>query len=180
MTVTSEHLEERMHDRGAPGSAEGFGVFAVDADWPESRQVTGHGHTPASGDAHVYLWFGSPHVDPEAAHVTVLSATSGNAEAGEALERAFETFHHPDEETPAGLPVFAPVAITTDGEPVTFELWRSGGNPRWVARGHVGRTDVILTGGGVEPGELSLIRVTDLTSFTNPFASPWMPEPFLG
>ncbi len=171
-------MGNRMRDRGTPDSAEGFGVFGVDAAWPESRQVTGHGYTPASGDAHVYLWFGSPLFDPEVAHVTVLSASLGNEEAGEALERAFEPFYHPDEEPPVSLPVFEPVTITTDGEPVAFELWRSSGNPRWVARGYVERTDVILTGAGVDPGELSLIRVTDLSTFTNPFAPPWMTDPF--
>lgn len=159
-----------MTDQGIPGSAEGFGVFAVDADWPESRQVTGHGYDRASGDVHVYLWFGSPRFDPEVPHVTVLSASSGNAEAGEALERAFETFYHPDEELPARLPVFEPVTVTTDGNPVAFELWRSSGHPRWVARGRVEHTDVILSGAGVGPGELSLVRVTDLTSFSTPFA----------
>ncbi|WP_328885791.1 hypothetical protein [Streptomyces sp. NBC_00316] len=35
------------------------------ANWPESRQVTGHGHNRAAGDIHVYLWFGSPHFDPQ-------------------------------------------------------------------------------------------------------------------
>ncbi|MFE7245372.1 hypothetical protein [Streptomyces sp. NPDC057580] len=84
-----EHAGDPMNDQGTPGSAEGFSVFAVDANWPESRQVTGHGYNRATGDIHVYLWFGSPYFDPQAEHVTVFSASSGNAEASEALEGAF-------------------------------------------------------------------------------------------
>lgn len=40
-----------MNDQGTPGSAEGFSVFAVDADWPQSRQVTGHGHNRVTGES---------------------------------------------------------------------------------------------------------------------------------
>ncbi|GHF33421.1 hypothetical protein [Streptomyces griseoluteus] len=89
-----------MNDQGIPGSAEGFSIFAVDANWPESRQVTGHGYNRATGDIHVYLWFGSPYFDPQVEHVTVFSASSGNAEAGEALERAFEIYFHPARNPP--------------------------------------------------------------------------------
>lgn len=158
-----------MNDQGTPGSADDFSVFAVDATWPESRQVTGHGHNRATGDIHVYLWFGSPYFDPEVEHVTVCSASSGNAEAGEALERAFEIYHHPVEEPPAGLPASEPVTITTDGYPKTFELWRNSSNRYWVARGCVESTELVLSGSEIEPSELSLVRVSDLASFSNPF-----------
>ncbi|MFF2644936.1 hypothetical protein ACFVUB_34480 [Streptomyces niveus] len=159
-----------MNDRGNPGLAEGFSIFAVDATWPESRQVTGHGHNRDTGDAHVNLWFGSPHFDPQVEHVSVFSASSGNAEAGDALERDFEIYLHPGEEPPASLPASEPVTITTDGKPLTFELWRNSSNRYWVARGHIKNTEVILSGSEIEPGELSLVRVSDLTSFSNPFA----------
>ncbi|MFJ3091390.1 hypothetical protein [Streptomyces sp. NPDC086838] len=160
-----------MNDQDTRGSAEGFNVLAVDANWPESRQVTGHGHNRVTGETHVYLWFGSPHIDPEVQHVTVLSASSGNAEAGDALERAFEDYYHPGEEPPASLPASEPVIITTDGNPMTFELWRNSNNRYWVARGRVGGTEVVLSGSEIQSGELSLVRVSDLTSFQNPYAS---------
>ncbi|WP_329124683.1 hypothetical protein [Streptomyces sp. NBC_01353] len=161
-----------MNDQGTLGSAEGFSVFAVDANWPESRQVTGHGYNRATGDIHVYLWFGSPHFDPQVEHVTVFSASSGNTEAREALERALEIYYHPVEESPAaGLPATEPVTITTDGKPMTFELWRNSSNRYWVARGCVESTEVVLSGSEIEPSELSLVRVSDLTSFSNSSAS---------
>ncbi|WP_037641980.1 hypothetical protein [Streptomyces bicolor] len=131
-----------MRWQHACGSAEGFSVFAVDADWPESRQVTGHGYHRATGDLHVWLWFGSPHFDPQVQHVTVLSASSGNAETSEAW---------------SGL--------------LTFELWRNSSNRYWLARGCVESTELVLSGSKIEPSELSLVRVSDLTSFSNPFAS---------
>lgn len=161
-----------MNDQGNPGSAEGFSVFAVDATWPKSRQVTGHGYNRATGHAHVYLWFGSPYFDPQVEHVTVFSASSGNAEASEALERAFEMYFHPEKEPPASLPASEPVTITTDGKPLTFELWRNSSNRYWVARGGIKSTEVILSGSETEPSKLSLVRVSDLTSFSNPFAAP--------
>ncbi|MGA5197830.1 hypothetical protein [Streptomyces exfoliatus] len=154
-----------MNDHGIPDSAEGFSVFAVDADWPQSRQVMGHGHDRVTGDMHVYLRFGSPHFDPEAAHVQVYSASSGNAETGEALGRAFEDYHYP-EEPPSDVPASEPVTITADGQPMTLELWRIGSTRRWVARGRAGSTDVVLSGAEIEPSELNLVRVTDLTSFS--------------
>ncbi|MFF4795681.1 hypothetical protein ACFY2M_39635 [Streptomyces sp. NPDC001276] len=171
--ITDEHAGDPRNDQGIPGSAEGFSVFAVDANWPESRQVTGHGYNRATGDIHVYLWFGSPYFDPQVEHVTVFSASCGNAEASEALERAFEIYYHPGEEPPASLPASEPVAITTDGKPMTFELWRNSSNRYWVARGCVESTDVVLSGSEIEPSELCLVRVcvSDLTSFSNPFAS---------
>lgn len=159
-----------MNDQGTPGSAEGFSVFAVDANWPESRQATGHGYNRATGDIHVYLWFGSPYFDPQVEHVTVFSASSGNAEASEALERAFEIYYHPGEEPPASLPASEPVTITTGGKAMTFELWRNS-SPYWVAPGCVESTEVVLSGSDIEPSELSLVRVSDLTAFSNPFAS---------
>ncbi|MFD0268625.1 hypothetical protein ACFVGY_18945 [Streptomyces sp. NPDC127106] len=165
-----EHEGDPMNDQGTPGSAEGFSVFAVDAGWPESRQVTGHGYNRVTGHIHVYLWFGSPHFDPQVEHVTVLSASSGNAEASEALERAFEIHYHPGEEPPASLPASQPVTITTDGKPMAFELWRNSSNRDWVARGCIESTELVLSGSGIEPSELSLVRVSDLTSFSNPFA----------
>ncbi|TQE32314.1 hypothetical protein Sipo7851_24020 [Streptomyces ipomoeae] len=168
--ITEEHTGDPMHVQGNPGSAEGFSVFAVDGSWPESRQVTGHGYNRVTGDIHVYLWFGSPYFDPEVEHVTVLSASSGNAEAGDALERAFEDYYHPGEEPPASLPASEPVTVTTDGKPMTFELWRNSSNRYWVARGCVESTELVLSGTEIEPGELSLVRVSDLTSFSNPFA----------
>ncbi|WP_405584104.1 hypothetical protein [Streptomyces sp. NBC_01092] len=158
-----------MNDQGTSGSAEGFSVFAVDANWPESRQVMGHGSDQVTGDIYVRLWFGSPYYDPQVEHVTVLSASSGNAEAGETLERALEMYYHPGEEHPAGLPASEPVTITTDGKPMTFELWRNSSNRYWVARGCVESTELVLSGFEIEPSELSLVRVSDLTSFSNPF-----------
>lgn len=146
------------------------GVFVVDANWPESWQVTGHGYDTATGDIHVYLWFGSPCFDPEVEHVTVFSASSGNAEADEALERAFESYLHSGEEYQASPPASEPVTITTDGKPMTFELWRNSSNRYWVARGCVESTEVVLSGSEIEPSELSLVRVSDLPSFSNPFA----------
>ncbi|MFB6552382.1 hypothetical protein [Streptomyces sp. NPDC056405] len=160
-----------MNDQGIPGTAEGFSVFAVDANWTESRQVTGHGYDRVTGEIHVYLWFGSPYFDPEVEHVTVLSASSGNAEAGDALKRAFEDYYHPGEEPPASLPESEPVTIATDGKPMTFELWRNSNKRYWVARGCVEGTEVVLSGSEIEPSELSLVRVSDLTSFSNPYAS---------
>lgn len=65
----------------------------------------------------MYLWFGSPCFDPEVEHVTVLSASSGDAEAGEALARAFEDYCQAGEEPPASLPTSEPVTVTTDGKP---------------------------------------------------------------
>ncbi|MFF7813502.1 hypothetical protein ACFZCF_16530 [Streptomyces sp. NPDC007945] len=159
-----------MNGQGIFGAAAGLDVFAVDADWPESRQVTGHGHDRTSGDSHVYLWFGSPHFDPEVAHLTVLSASPGNAETGEAMERAVEHYHYPDENLPADLPASEPVTLTVDGVPATFELWRNAANGYWIARGRVAHTDVVVYGSGTEPGELALVRVSDPTSFSNPFA----------
>lgn len=164
-----EHVGDPMNGQGTPGSAEDFSVFAVDADWPESRQVMGHGDSRVTGDVHVYLWFGSPHFDAEAEHVTVLSASSGNTEATEALERDFELYVHPGEEPPASLPASESVTITADGNPLTFECWRNNNNSYWVARGRIGSTEVVLSG-SIEPSELSLVRVSDLTSFSNPFA----------
>lgn len=157
-----------MNDQGTPDSAKGFSVFAVDANWPESRQVTGHGYNRVTGDIHVYLWFGSPYFDPEVEHVTVFSASSGNTEASEALERAFEDYFHPNKESPTIPPASEPLTITTDGKPMTFELWRNRNNRYWVARGCVESTEVILSGSEIEPSELSLGRVSDLTSFSNP------------
>jgi hypothetical protein len=168
--IMDEHKGDPVNDQGRPGSAEGFGVYAVDADWPESRQVTGHGYNRVTGDIHVYLWFGSPHFDPEVEHITVFSASSGNAEAAYALERAFEDSFHPGEEPTAGLPASEPVTIATDGKPLTFELWRNSSNRHWVARGSVESTELVLSGAEIEPGELSLVRVSDLASFSNPFA----------
>ncbi len=90
----------------------------------------------------MWLWFGSPHFDPQVQHVTVLSASSGNAETSEAW---------------SGL--------------LTFELWRNSSNRYWLARGCVESTELVLSGSKIEPSELSLVRVSDLTSFSNPFAS---------
>ncbi|GHH09641.1 hypothetical protein [Streptomyces lanatus] len=160
-----------MTGQGTPLSAEGFSIFAVDANWPESRQVMGHGYDEITGDIHVTLWFGSPYYDPQVEHLTVFSASSGNAEAGEALQRAFGMYYHPGEEPPAEFPASEPVTITTDGKPMTFELWRNSGNRCWIARGRVETTEVVLSGYEIEPGELSLVRVSDLTSFSNPFES---------
>ncbi|WP_371658043.1 hypothetical protein [Streptomyces sp. NBC_00280] len=158
-----------MNDQGL--STEGFSIFAIDANWPESRQVMGHGYDEVTGDIHVSLWFGSPYFDPQAEHVTVFSASSGNAEAGEALERAFGMYYHSAEELLVGLPAAEPVTITTDGNPMTFELWRNSVNRCWIARGCVESTEVVLSGSEIEPSELSLVRVSDLTSFSNPFES---------
>jgi hypothetical protein len=160
-----------MNDQGSSSSAECFSVFAVDATWPESRQVMGHGYDPTTGNIHVYLWFGSPYFDPDVEHVTVFSASSGNAEASEALERAFEISLHPGEEPPASLPTSEPVIITADGKPLGFELWRNSSNRYWVARGCVGSTEVVLSGSEIEPSELSLVRVGDLTSLSSPFTN---------
>ncbi|MFF3895435.1 hypothetical protein ACFYY3_20030 [Streptomyces sp. NPDC001812] len=157
-----------MNDQGTPGSADGFRVVAVDADWPESRQFMGSGYNHVTGDIHVYLWFGSASYDPQVEHVTVFSASSGNAEAGEALERALEDYCHPDEEPPAGLPASAPVTITAEGKPVTFELWRNSSTPHWVARGRVESTEVVLSGSETEPSELRLVRVNDLAAYSAP------------
>ncbi|CAL9330544.1 hypothetical protein SUDANB1_00058 [Streptomyces sp. enrichment culture] len=119
----------------------------------------------------MYLWFGSPYFDPQVEHVTVFSASSGNTEASEALERAFETYYHPGEEPPASLPASEPVTITTDGKPMTFELWRDSSNCCWVARGCIESTDVVLSGSEIEPSELCLVRASDLTSFSHLLAS---------
>ncbi|MCX4486396.1 hypothetical protein OG890_21000 [Streptomyces anulatus] len=177
--ITDEHLGDLMNGQDTPGSAKGFSVFAVDANWPESRQVMGHGHSRVTGDVHVYLWFGSPHFDAEAEHVTVLSASSGNAESTEALERDFELYVHPGEEPPASLPASVPVTISADGKPLTFECWRNSSNPSWVARGRIGSTEVVLSG-SIEPSMLSLVRVSDLTSFSNPFAPLMKDFPLFG
>lgn len=160
-----------MNNQGTAGSAGSFSVFAVDASWPESRQVTGHGHDRVTGEIHVYLWFGSQNFDPEVEHVMVLSASSGNAEAGEALERAFEDCYHYGEEPSSSPPASEPVTVTTDGKPTTFELWHNSNNRYWVARGCVESTEVVLSGFGIEASELCLVRVSDLASFSNPYAS---------
>ncbi|MFF4582051.1 hypothetical protein ACFY15_27255 [Streptomyces sp. NPDC001373] len=158
-----------MNEQGIPGAPEGFTAFGVEADWPQSRQVTGHGHNRVGGDAHVHLWFGSPHFDPEVAHVTVSSVSPGNPEAEEALQRGFEDYFHTDGEPPADLPAPGPVTVTVEGEPVVFELWRAGGSRGWVARGRTRTTEVVLSGSGVDPEGLGLVRVSDLTCFSNPF-----------
>ncbi|MFG3191225.1 hypothetical protein [Streptomyces omiyaensis] len=155
---------------GAPAVFDVLDVFGVDADWPESRQFTGHGHDRTTGDAHVSLWFGSPLFDAEVPHVTVFSGSSGNPENDEALERAFGTCPHPDGEAPVAPPPSRPVTLTADGRALTFELWRAGDGERWVARGRVGDTVVVLSGVGTEPGELRLTRVTGPAGFTTPFA----------
>ncbi|MBD9722358.1 hypothetical protein PV755_36185 [Streptomyces caniscabiei] len=158
-----------MNDQGL--STEGVDIFAVDASWPASRQVMGHGYDEVTGDVHVSLWFGSPHFDLQAEHVTVVSASSGNAEAGVVLERALGIYYGLGEESLDGLPASESVTLTTDGNPTTFELWRNSVNRCWVARGRVESTEVVLSGSEIEPGELTLVRVSDLTSFTNPFES---------
>ncbi|MEU3606404.1 hypothetical protein AB0E83_13250 [Streptomyces sp. NPDC035033] len=164
-----------MNDQNAPASAEGFRVVAVDADGPGPRRYVGGGYDRISGDIHVYLRFGSPHPDPHAEHVTVLSASAGNAMAGEALEDALEDHRHAGEGGPSsGLPASEPVTLTADGKPVTFELWRAGGDPRWVARGRVESTEVVLSGTGIDPRELRLIRVDDLAAYEAPHA--FLPE----
>ena len=58
-----------MDDHGL--STEGFNIFALDASWPDSRQVMGHAYDEVTGAVHVSLWFGSPYYDPQAEHVTV-------------------------------------------------------------------------------------------------------------
>ncbi|MDX3453847.1 hypothetical protein PV396_18165 [Streptomyces sp. ME02-8801-2C] len=158
-----------MNDHGL--YTEGFSIFSIDADWPESRQVMGHSYDSVTGDVRLTLWFGSPYYDYQVAHMTVLSASSGNAEADEALERAYAMYCHLGEERPDSLPASEPVTITVDGNPVTFELWRNSVHSSWVARGRVESTEVVLSGYDVEPSELSLVRVSDLTSFRNPFES---------
>ncbi|MFB7293699.1 hypothetical protein [Actinacidiphila glaucinigra] len=157
-----------MNDQGIPVPANGFRVVAVDADWPESRQFMGSGHNQVTGDIHVFLWFGSASYDSQAEHVRVFSASSGNAEAGEALEDALEDYCHPGEGLPTGLPVSEPITITADGKPVTFELWRNGGNPYWVARGRVENTEVVLSGSEIEPSQLRLVCVDDLAAYSAP------------
>ncbi|MER6407171.1 hypothetical protein ABT269_27455 [Streptomyces viridosporus] len=159
-----------MNDQGTPGSADGFKVVAVDADWPESRQFMGGGDNQVTGDIHVCLWFGSASCDPQVEHVMVLSASSGNAKADEALEDALEDYCHPGEGSPASLPVSEPITITAEGKPVTFELWRNSSNPYWVARGRVENTEVVLSGSGTEPSELRLVRVNDLAAYSAPIA----------
>jgi hypothetical protein len=72
--------------------------------------------------------------DLQIAHVSVFSASSGNAEVSEALERAFEIYYHPGEEAPASQLASDPVTITTDGKPVTLGLWRDSSNRYCVAR----------------------------------------------
>lgn len=57
--ITDEHAGDSMNDQGL--SEEGFSIFAVDADWPESRKVVGHSYDQVTGDVHVSLWFGSPY-----------------------------------------------------------------------------------------------------------------------
>ncbi|WP_405808436.1 hypothetical protein OG524_36110 [Streptomyces sp. NBC_01520] len=159
-----------MNDHGTPASADGFRVVAVDADWPESRQYTGSGYNRITGDIHVYLWFGSPYFDPQVEHVTVFSASSGNAKVSEALEDALEDYCHPGEGPPSSLPASEPVTITADGKPVTFELWRNSSNPYWVARGCVESTEVVLSGSGIESSELRLVCVNDLAAYSAPIA----------
>lgn len=159
-----------MNDQGTPVAANRFRVVAVDADWLESRQFMGSGHNQVTGDMHVFLWFGSASYDAQAEHVRVFSASSGNAEVGEVLEDALEDYCHPDEGLPADRPVAAPITITADGKPATFELWRNGGNPHWVARGCVENAEVVLSGAGIEPGELRLVSVDDLAAYSAPMA----------
>ncbi|MEU6683701.1 hypothetical protein [Streptomyces sp. NPDC046832] len=159
-----------MNDQGTPVSADDFRVFAVDADWPESRQFMGSGHNQVTGDIHVCLWFGSASYDPQVEHVRVFSASSGNAKAGEALEDALEDYCHAGEGLPAGLPVSEPITITAEGKPVPFELWRNSSNPYWVARGRVENTEVVLSGSGTDPSELCLVRVHDLAAYSAPIA----------
>ncbi|MET9878833.1 hypothetical protein ABZZ36_29980 [Actinacidiphila glaucinigra] len=157
-----------MNDQGIPVPANGFRAVAVDADWPEARQFMGSGHNQVTGDIHVSLWFGSASYDSQAEHVRVFSASSGNAEAGEALEDALEDYCHPGEGFPAGLPVSEPISITADGKPVTFELWRNGSTPYWVARGRVENTEVVLSGSEIDPSQLRLVRVDDLAAYSAP------------
>ncbi|MEU8437789.1 hypothetical protein AB0F18_33825 [Streptomyces sp. NPDC029216] len=158
-----------MNQHSIPGAPEGFTAFGIDADWPQSRQVTGHGHNRGSGDAHVHLWYGSPHFDPQVEHVTVSSASPGNAEVEETLQRSFEDYFRTDEDPRSSLPAPEPVTMTADGKPVVFELWRDGGNRCWVARGRVGTTEVVLSGSGIDPEGLGLVHVSDLACFLNPF-----------
>ncbi|MEW2118726.1 hypothetical protein AB0945_26740 [Streptomyces sp. NPDC005474] len=158
-----------MNDHGL--WTEGFSIFAVDAGWPESRQVMGHGYDQVTGDVHMSLWFGSPYYDYQVEHINVVSVSSGNAEAGKALERALAMYCHPGEESLDSLPASEPVTITTDGNSTPFELWRNSANRYWVARGRVESTEVVLSGYEIEPGELSLVRLSDLTSLSNPFES---------
>ncbi|TLQ43438.1 hypothetical protein [Streptomyces marianii] len=159
-----------MNDQGTPDSADGFRAVAVDADWPESRQFMGGGGNQVTGDIHVCLWFGSASCDPQVEHVMVFSASSGSAKAGEALEDALEDYCHPVEGLPDGLPASEPITITAEGKPVTFELWRNGSSPYWVARGRVENTEVVLSGSETEPGELRLVRVNDLAAYSAPVA----------
>ncbi|MFF7679997.1 hypothetical protein [Actinacidiphila glaucinigra] len=161
-----------MNDQGAPVSANRFKVVAVDADWPESRQFMGSGHNQVTGDMHVFLWFGSASYDAQAEHVRVFSASSGNAEVEEVLEDALEDYCHPDEGLPADRPVPEPVTVTVtaDGKPARLEVWRNGSNAHWVARGRVESTEVVLSGTGIEPGELRLVRVDDLAAYSAPMA----------
>ncbi|KJY33515.1 hypothetical protein [Streptomyces katrae] len=162
-----------MNEHGIPGAPEGFTAFGVAADWPQSRQVTGHGHSRLSGDAHVYLWYGSPHFDPEVEHVTVCSASSGNPEAEEALRRGFEDYFHIDQAPWTSLPAPEPVTVTADGKPVGCELWRDSGRRCWVARGRAGAMELVLSGSGIDPEGLGLVSVSDLTCFSGHFG--WRP-----
>lgn len=163
-----------MNDQGIPGSADGFRVVAVDADWPESRQFKGGGYNRVTGDIHVYLWFGSASYDPQVEHVIVFSASSGDAKASEVLADALEDYCHPGEGLPASLPASEPVTITADGKPVTFDLWRNSSNHCWVARGRVESTEVVLSGSEIEPSELRLVRENDLAAYSTPIA--FLPE----
>jgi hypothetical protein len=54
---------------------------------------------------------------------------------------------------------------------VAFGLWRNGNGQYWVASGQVGATALVLSGSTADPSTLRLVRVNDLSSLPNPFAS---------